>query len=336
MSDNRYRIRPVASLSEAAEVPGLFRAIYGDAFPVQYVYDATLLMAELSAGRLAASLAFDQAGTPLGYVSAFKCAPNPLLWEGGNLLVLPGCGGDDLAWLLLQHYLEPENLPYLKGDGIFSESVCHHYFTQVGCAKTGFSDCALMLDQMDGASFREHAPEAERVACLLQFYEQSDPVEACYLPEPYADILHRLARSLRPRVLLPGAAALPGSGTTVWSDHWYADAGMWRVSISCIGSGWGEFLDDLLVQAAQRRVVSLQLILSAAMPYVGEAVQLMRQRGFFFGGLFPRWFGADGIMLQQVLVKETDYGQIKLYTAEARELLTFIRSDREQNKGEQQ
>ena len=41
--------------------------------------------------------------------------------------------------------------------------------------------------------------------------------------------------------------------------------------------------------------------------------QPLSQRGFFMGGIFPRWFGADGIMMQQVLGKEPEYGGIKLY-----------------------
>ena len=50
------------------------------------------------------------------------------------------------------------------------------------------------------------------------------------------------------------------------------------------------------------------------------AVELMRQRGFFLGGVFPRWFGADGIMLQQVIGKQPDYEGIKLYTNSAKDL----------------
>ena len=43
----------------------------------------------------------------------------------------------------------------------------------------------------------------------------------------------------------------------------------------------------------------------------------------------PRWFGPDGVVLQKVLGKEPDFEGIKLYTPTARELLAFIRDDRE-------
>jgi len=311
-----------------AAVPGLFRAIYGDAFPVQYVYHADLIMAEIEGGRLDASIAFDAVGNPAGYIALYKNAPNPQLWEGGNLLVLPGSAGSNLAWLLVQHYAQPENIPATGSDGIFGEAVCHHYFTQMGGVKCGFGDYALMLDQVNGASFQEHGPETERVACLLQFLEQSDPPDLCYLPEQYLEPLQKLLTPLRPRTALPGSAPLPVTGETASSDVWFSDAGTWRISVSSLGADWPAFLDQLLEQARQRQAVSLQVVLSAGLDCTTAAVQEMRQRGFFLGGLFPRWFGSDGIALQQVLGKEPDYDGIKLYSPVARELLGFIQTDR--------
>jgi acyl carrier protein len=328
IADRRYTITAVSE-SNAGEVATVFRALYADDFPVKYVYHADQLMCELNEGRLAASLAFDVAGTPAGYVSAFKCAPNPRLWEGGNLLVVPAHGDGKLAWMLMQHYLRPASLPGSRGDGIFGEAVCHHYFTQYNCAKAGFVDCALALDQLDAASFREHRPDSDRVACLLQFFEHAEPLEPVYLPDRYATLLQQLLAPLRPRTFLPGAAPLPDAGETVRKDDYYEAASAWRVSVSVIGGGWGATLDELLVEAACRNVISLQVVLSAALPYTGAAVELMRQRGFFLGGVFPRWFGSDGILMQKVLGKEPDYDGIKLYTAAARDLLAFIREDRE-------
>jgi hypothetical protein len=231
--------------------------------------------------------------------------------------------------MLLQHYLRPASLPGGLGDGIFGEAVCHHHFTQYNRAKAGFVDCALALDQLDAASFREHRPDSDRVACLLQFFEHAEPLEPVYLPDRYATVLQRLFAPLRPRTFLSGTAPLPDAGEMVAKDSFFETAGAWRVSVSAIGGGWGSMLDELLSEAAGRNVISLQVVLSASLPYTGPAVEQMRMRGFFLGGIFPRWFGSDGILMQKVLGKEPDYDGIKLYTAVARELLAFIREDRE-------
>jgi len=326
LSDNTFTIKAVDS-SCADLVPVVFRAIYGDGFPVQYVYDGNQVLAEIASGHLSAAIALDQNNRAVGYIAIYKNAPNPKLWEGGNLLVVPGCGFDDLGWHLLKYHLLPQNMPASGSDGSFTESVCHHYFTQLGCSKLGFSDYALMLDQMSADSFKEHKPATSRVACLMQFFEQSDPPALCYLPERYFDFLQGLMDNLRPRTLLPGSASLPTGGDTSYSDSWFSDVGMWRISINTIGSDWHTCLDSLMQQAAQRKVVSLQVVISAALPCCSTAVELMRQQGFFLGGLFPRWFGSDGIMMQQVLGKQPDWEGIKLYSKTARELFGFIYQD---------
>ena len=326
MNDCSFSIEPITA-QNAAHVAGVFRAIYGDDFPVAYVYDVDLLLAEIASERLAAALAIDGQGHPAGYVSCYKCAPNPWLWEGGNLIVVPEYSASSLALSLADYFLQPGNLPGSRSDGMFGEAVCHHYFTQVSCAKSGMTACALALDQLDGASFKQHRPETARVACLLQYLEFSDADAPCHLPRRYANILRGLLGPLRPRRLLPGDAPLPAAGETQSHDDWYSAAGTWRASVRRIGSDWGDYLDRLVGQASERRAVSLQLVLGADQPCLDEAIEAARRRGFFFGGLFPRWFGADGVMLQQVLGKAPDFAGIKLYEPQAKDLLKLIEAD---------
>lgn len=330
-TDSPYTIATVTA-DTASEAAKVFRAIYGESFPMRYVYHADQLMAEIEGGRLCAALAFDQGQEAIGYASVYRNAPNPLLWEGGNLVLIPGRGDDQLGWSLMEYFKQPGRLPGPPTEGYYSESVCHHYFTQVGCAKLGLHDCAIELDQLDGASFTEHRPNTDRVACVLQFYEQTDQPEPVFLPNRYADLLRRLAQPLQPREFLSSSLPLPESGATATTDSYYESARTWKLSVSEIGGDWESWLDKLLAEALQRQMVSLQVILSAAIPCIGAAVEAMWERGFFLGGLFPRWFGADGIMLQQVLGKEPDYEGIKLYSQEARALLGFIRDDREAAK----
>ncbi len=89
MIDGEFKIVPVDS-ANAGDVGGVFPSVYGDGFPVKDVYDSAVLAREIAAGRVTAFLAFDRQGQPAGYVSLFKSAPNPRLWEAGNLMsILP-------------------------------------------------------------------------------------------------------------------------------------------------------------------------------------------------------------------------------------------------------
>lgn len=328
MADNAFRIVPVDD-ANAAFVGTVFRSIYGDDFPVKDVYQPNILAREIRAGRVAASLAFDESGRPAGYISLFKNAPNPRLWEGGNLVVDPAYKHHtDLSAQLFSHYFNSSINSSLDGDGIYGEAVCHHYFTQVGCAKSGMVDCAIELDQLDGASFKDGKAESERVACVLNFLEMTDPPAPEYLPPQYADVLGGLAQPLRPRSFLAAKTPLPASGITVREDKYHESARTWKTAVREVGADWPAVLEELLGEAAHRRIISLQVTLNTSCPHIGDATNLMRRRGFFLGGLAPRWFGTDGVLLQKVLGKEPDYDGIRLYTKTARDLLGYIKADR--------
>lgn len=329
MSENTFRIVPVND-SNAALVGTVFRSIYGDDFPVKDVYQPQVLAREIREGRVAASLALDESGQPAGYISMFKSAPNPRLWEGGNLIVNPAYKLTDLSTRLFSHYFSPSDNNVLDGDGIYGEAVCHHIFTQVGCAKSGMVDCAIELDQLDGASFKDGKAETGRVSCVLNFLEWSDPPAAAYLPDKYAAVLRQLARPLRPRSFLAARLPVPARGVTKLEDNYHSSARTWKISVWEVGADWPEILTNLLRKAADRRVISLQVTLNTACPHIDDAINLMRRQSFFLGGLVPRWFGTDGILMQKVLGKEPDYDGIKLYTRAAKDLLAYIRADREE------
>ena len=193
-------------------------------------------------------------------------------------------------------------------------------------------DCALELDLLDGASFKDgksNKAGMARVSCVLGFMELSDPaLTPQYLPARYEAKLLELAVPLRPRTFLPSTAELPLTGDTIRVDKYYEFAKSWKVAVPRIGADWPLVVTDLLAEAKRRGVVSMQLVLNTACPAIGVATEVLRKQGFFFGGLAPRWFGSDGVMLQQLFDSEPDYEETKLYSQEAKDLMAFIRADK--------
>jgi len=118
-------------------------------------------------------------------------------------------------------------------------------------------------------------------------------------------------------------------GATVREEKYYEFAKTWKVMVRSIGSDWAEVAAELVGEAKRRGVVSLQVVLNTACPAIGAATELLRQQGFFFGGLAPRWFGADGVMMQQLFDSEPDYEETRLYSQEAKDLMAFIRADKD-------
>lgn len=329
MTNDEFQVVPVDS-SNAKDVGFVFRSVYGEDFPVKDVYEPDTLVREIAAGRVTAFLAFDRNGQPAGYVSLFKSAPNPRLWEAGNMVVHPANKLSNLSSLLAKLYFNPTVLESTDCDGIFGEAVCHHYATQVGSVKSGMRDCAIELDQMSGNSFKEHQEVATgRVSCVFNFLEISEPTKTVYVPAEYYETVQNLAQPLKPRKFMLADAFLPLSGSTVKQDTYYATAQTWKVAVWEIGADWQTFIDELLTEAANRQVISLQVTVNTALPALGAAVRVMRDRGFFLGGLLPRWFGSDGLLMQKLLGADPDYARTKLYSKTAKDLLAFIRADRE-------
>jgi len=79
-------------------------------------------------------------------------------------------------------------------------------------------------------------------------------------------------------------------------------------------------------------VVSLQVAVNMALPHLGAAVEELRKQGFFFGGVLPRWFGSDGLLMQVVLGREPNFAGAKLYTQTARTLRQYCQADWELRK----
>ena len=62
----------------------------------------------------------------------------------------------------------------------------------------------------------------------------------------------------------------------------------------------------------------------------GVGVELLRQSGYFLGGLVLRWFDSDGLLMQKVL-EMPPLDSIRLYSERAHRILRFIRNEIKEN-----
>jgi hypothetical protein len=329
--DEQYQFVAVDS-GNVRHVATVFRSVYGEDFHARDVYDPALLWKKIQAGQIVSALAFSADGQPAGYISLFKNAPNPRLWETGNIVIVPGKPDTDLSLRLFRYYEELISSRAADMDGFFTEAVCSHYFTQKSGAESGMVDCGLELDQLDGSSFKDgksNKAGSARVSCVLSFKEKIDQTGPVYVPVRYEGILRKITGSLRPRDLFLSTAGMPVQGTSTREERYYPASRTWKLSFRDIGSDWITVVEDIVRQARQREVISLQITINIALPYVGEAVEVLRENGFFFGGMVPLWFGTDGLLMQQLFGTEPHYEEVKLYTPMAKGLLAYIKIDRQ-------
>ena len=324
MEEKSYVIR--RAIAEDAElIVSLFRETYGDKYPHAEMYRPEVLQKRIDKKDVQALLASAPDGRPVGYFAREKTAPNPNLWEEKGLVVVPDYKQTSVGLELMNRMQEAD---FISGSGVFSFPVCYQYFSQLACVKHGRSDVALCLDLVEGSIFKERQAGQGRVACLLNFSEYTAPSEPMYLPDVYAEMLRELAAPLQKRVFKEAVGCLPAEGKTVLEAPGLPEAGSWSVAVREVGADWPQCLQELVAQAQRQQVISLRFIINAHRAAAGAAVEELRQQGFFFGGLAPRWFGSDGIIVQKIFHKEPDFAGIRLYSQQAKELCSFIRADR--------
>lgn len=66
--------------------------------------------------------------------------------------------------------------------------------------------------------------------------------------------------------------------------------------------------------------------LNVAGPWVGGAVEILRQNGYFLGGALPRWFDTDGLLMQKIR-KRPDWEGICTANDRYKTILDMVRAD---------
>ncbi|MFO7594788.1 MAG: GNAT family N-acetyltransferase [Desulfocurvibacter africanus] len=78
------------SLFVPEDAPGItrfYREIYGEDFPVRYVYDPAEIVRRYDGVNHRTAVVYDNEGSLAGLGSLFRSGPNPLLYEAGQLMV---------------------------------------------------------------------------------------------------------------------------------------------------------------------------------------------------------------------------------------------------------
>ncbi|MDQ5984936.1 MAG: hypothetical protein CSYNP_00634 [Syntrophus sp. SKADARSKE-3] len=69
-----------------------------------------------------------------------------------------------------------------------------------------------------------------------------------------------------------------------------------------------------------------QVWLKLSEPWMDAAVVSLRSQGFFLGGVLPRWFDDDALMVQKV-VGTPNWAGIQLLTDRSKTLVDIVRKD---------
>jgi hypothetical protein len=317
---------------DAEGVTRLFRQVYGDGYPIRTFVEPALLTLENQAQRTISIVARTPQGDIVGHNAIVNSAPFKGLYESCAGVVHPLYrGGAGIFAQMNAHGLELGRNRF-RIAGLFGESVCNHVFSQRMCAKLGAVNMAVELDLMPAAAYSREQSARGRVSALLDFVHIQPQAQTVYIPRVYSEALDFIyAGWADERTRIPAVSPIPSDLTTEVETQIFEFAQVARLAVKQVGRDFDQTLAGLEKNFEARGVVVTQVWLNLAWPWMGEVVDRLRARGYFLGGLLPRWFDSDGLLMQRIAARP-GWEEMQIYFERAQKITAFARADWEASK----
>lgn len=322
-----YRIRLMKD-SEAPAVVDLYRAVYGDHFPIKGMYDPKFIVQQQEAGLMYRVVAVDASEKVLAHHAMYRLAETYHgLYEGGQGMVYPEHRGKGFS-NVLQEYIGKQLAAAVGVEEFWGESVTNHVMMQKAALCVGVKESGIELEVMPASSYAAEKSAPGRVGAVVCFMVVKEKPQTIFLPAPYAELLQRIyANGKRDRTFAAGSQPLSSGTPSRYVDTFIAPAGVLRVSLFEAGQDLAEVMAGLVKKYTVAGAVVQQVLLPLDKPWSAAATDVLNRQGFFFSALVPRWFDGDALLMQK-LAHPTNYEEMKLHTDFAREMLKFIIADR--------
>jgi len=318
---------------DAEGVARLFLAVYGEGYPIRAYLNPELLVRENAAGRIISSVARTHSGDIVGHNALFRSAPYERIRESGAGVVHAAYrGGQGIFTAMVAHGGKVAANEF-GIEGIYGESVCNHVFSQRMCHSLGWRSQAVEVDLMPAAAYTAERSAAGRVSSLLDFKTLVPNRHTVYLPSVYRAALEFLYAGLADErgVELSDASA-PSDSKTGLRTQVFDFAQVARVAVETAGADFSTTVASEENHLVGKGVIVIQMWLRLDCPWVGWAADRLRGRGYFLGGLLPRWFDADGLLMQKIMARP-GWEEMKIAFDRGRQIVELAREDWEEARG---
>ena len=210
---------------------------------------------------------------------------------------------------------------------VFGEAVCNHIFQQKVFPAHKFVETALEVALMPAEAYSKEKSATGRVATLDVFRCYHPKPHRIYLPAAYEGPLRWIYAQLDDtRQIDVSSRNVPNALNSKGNLKVFEFAQVARMAVHEIGNDFNAYFSDLEAQALAQNAVVLQAWVNLTTPWVGKAVDILQDRGYFFGGALPRWFDGDGFLMQKLLCPP-DFDSIQLVSDFAKQLLSVVKED---------
>ncbi len=313
---------------DAEGVTALFLEIYGRDYPIKKFIDPQLLIEENLSGRTVSSVARTHGGDIVGHNAVYNSAYWPGVFESG-------------AGVVQRHYRGPGKKIFVRmvehgykhlktsgrGSGIMGEPLCSHIITQRLSREQGWMTQALEVDLMPATTYTREKTLSGRVSTIMDFKTIIARPHRVYIPPVYRNQLDFCYREHDDeRDFVYQGENRPQDLATRIDAMVFEAAGVARLPVLQAGSDFGPFMDREEARLKAMGIVTIQVWLNLTWPWVEKAVAELRCRGFFFGGLLPRWFDDDGLLMQKIQIRPNWEGVNLLYDR-GKQLFDLVKKD---------
>lgn len=313
--DRAYEVRPFRP-DDAEGVAELFFRVYGESYPQDVYYMPGAVRAAAERGDLHPVVARLDSGEVVGLGALYRSSPPfPGLLEFGLGAVHPAYRGSFILFHLFRALTD--RMRELPGaEAIFGEAVCDTIITQHASALFGFKETAMELDLMPGTG-------AGRISCLVVFLGLRDRRRLLHLPRAWAGPLAGMAAhaELDREIVVLDRAPEP-RGETQLKVEVYAAPQIFRGHVLHPGADFRQALQEAEAAALAQGCRVFQWFVDLGAPEGVAVADFLAASGHFPGGLMPRWFDSDGLLLQKLL-DPPGVERVQLFSDKAREILAF-------------
>ncbi|MEA1923290.1 MAG: hypothetical protein U9N63_11620, partial [Pseudomonadota bacterium] len=285
------------------------------------------LKTENAAGRIISSVARTPNGDIVGHNALYQSAPYKKIYEtGAGVVHADYRGGHGIFTDMVAHGIEVGRQQF-GVELVYGEAVCNHVFSQKLCHNIGLVTRAIEVDLMPAAAYSQEKSAQGRVSTTINFKTLKANPHTIYLPPLYEQQLRFIYKTLDDqRTFMLTNQSLPESVKTQLKTEVFSFANIARIAVIENGSDFAETLAREEQRLQKEGVEIFQIWLKLASPSVGAAAAMLKQSGFFLGGVLPRWFDTDGLLMQKIKGKP-NWDEMQIHFDDDRKIVDLVRAD---------
>jgi hypothetical protein len=321
--NTKWRVRRFRP-EDAAGVPRLVQAVYGETYYPPALYDPQEIVNLNETGKLVSILAVDAESNVIGHYAMERFQVAAVAEASDAIVAVP----------YRHHHLMEDMRVLLREEaqrigliGLVGYPVTNHLFSQKAEEHFGAKPCGLAPGLWPRSFHNMPEPLPQRMSFVMYFKYLRPAREVVHAATPHSDMLERIAQQWSITIRrLDGA---PGTGVGEITVEHEAAVETGTIRVHLVGADTAAAIHEAREELVSSGAKAIVLELPLAQPATADLCRDAEAAGFFFSGLGPA-FAADGdALLMQFLAEDLDLALIQIDSPFAKELLSYVGQQRE-------